>query len=193
MSNTLKLNALTHAKEYTKEYIDSEVCIKKLTEQKIDNTKTIDELCEVIRIMYDAHSNLLIAEDDYFKDNQWSFNGKELSASVIGFYNAILSLDIDKFYSTEDRLLYRVYSGATEYSDYFNPFEPNLTLIAKRFYEVGAITKNQFNKYKTKFTLNTMAKYVSEDGSIDMDILFKYTNKDLINDIFNMDLLKDYQ
>ena len=195
--------ALSHAKAYTWEYIDrlvtekykkgdeknNDYMLPEVVHNGIENNNTIDELCDFITKIYEEHGKSLGNKN---WNNMWGDNGLSLSKSVRNYYNAMLLMDIGEYTGTEDRLYYRVYESATSNSsESICVLEPNLCLIAKRFYDVGAITKNQLNSFRTRYTLKKMSSgyYSKKDGSIDVDRILESIKPEYHNTIYDMKIL----
>lgn len=189
--------ALSHAYCYATEYQDT------ILSEKygwVDQGNNITELCNNIKSLYTEHGS------QFKHSSNWSNLGEKLANTVKSFYDAMLLVcpnhialqwgeDMDHS-GTEDRGWYRVWSDLTGYQNYFCQGDWGRdSAMAKVFYDNGCITADQYNKYKTKFTLRMLLDswgygIMRDNGTIDKEKLLSMVSPNYKDKIFNNAILE---
>ena len=190
--------AFSHAYNYAVEYQNTMLSEKYGC---VESGKNITELCKNIKSLYTKHDSQFIGSSN------WLNCGEKLAHTVKSFYDAMLVVcpnhiasqdgeDSMDHEGTEDRGWYRVWSDLTGYEDYFCQGDWGRdSLMAKVFYDNGCITADQYNKYKTKFTLRMLTDswgygIMRDNGTIDKEKLLSMVSPEYKDKIFNNTILE---
>lgn len=169
---TIKQDALSHAQAY----ITDEDWRDDRLQLAVNKTKTIQEL--------------LAVQKQFPKTQHYD---------IQGFYKAMLKVcpylrrkwGHAEHTGTECRGWFRVYSAIKENSGYFCNFDLGRDQwMATTFLMVGAITEQDFARYKTLLTLKQAVSVVQADGTIDVSKMRDYWQEDAHDQVFNMPLLR---
>lgn len=185
--------ALTHVKEYIFEIVQYERDIecyfsddfKKVVDKEVAKMKSEDNfyadlayadiVTDTIRECKTIKQILSVLEQ-CFKEHYFG----KIDWRIEGFFKAMKAvvphLEYKDHGGTEDRGWWRVYGEIIGFDPYFCSFDLGRDMMmAKKFYDSGAITQEQYNNHVTKRTLAMMRSvYFQTDGQPDAEKVLNY-------------------